>query len=584
MEGVIMSKQEKPNTPAGGMEPLQSREDALFEALGKSKKRKKRKILITVAAIIAVLALVLVVGTSVLQRRVREQFASQGDEVLKHTVKTGTISTLVSGSGTLTNVDAEAIGIPEGVELTEILVENGDTVEENQLLALADMATVRSALSTLQDTIDDLDDSIYDADGDEASTRVAAGVPGRIKILYADVDDLVSDVMVENGALAVISLDGYMALDLQTDALSEGDSVTVTRATGEAITGTVDTVFNGVATILVTDDGPENAESVTVLAADGTELGSGELYVHSPLMVTGYAGAIRTVHVKLNSVVNKNSYIFTLKDTAFSANYDNLLRQRSDAEETLLELLTIQRYGGITAPVSGTVFSVTDLETLEDEESEVTDLLTLSPDVSMSVTISVDENDILSLELGQETNVTVSSVSEDTLTGIVTEIDKTASDGAYTAVVTLDKLEGMLPGMSASVDVKIQGVENAVLVPADAVHYTSTGAYVYTTYDEETQEYGGRVDIVVGLSNDDEVEVVSGLKEGDVVYYTEKEDFFFGGMSFGNMGSMPGGMPGGMGSSSGRNSGGNRSQGGMPSGMPSGGMPSGMPGGMGGRG
>ena len=577
-----MSKQENPNTPAGGMEPMQSREDALFEALGKSKKRKKRKILITVAAIIAVVAIVLVVGTSVLQRRVREQFASEDDEVLKHTVETGTISTLVSGSGTLTNVDAEAIAIPEGVELTEILVENGDTVEENQLLALADMATVRSALSTLQDTIDDLDDSIYDADGDEASTRVSAGVPGRIKILYGEVDDLVADVMVENGALAVISLDGYMALDLETDALAEGDSVTVTRSTGEELEGTVDTVFNGVATILVTDDGPENAESVTVLAADGTELGSGELYVHSPLMVTGYAGTIRTVHTKLNATVNKNSYIFTLKDTAFSANYDNLLRQRSEAEETLLELLTIQRYGGITAPVSGTVFSVTDLETLEDEESEVTDLLTLSPDVSMSVTVSVDENDILSLELGQETNVTVSSVSEDTLTGIVTEIDKTASDGAYTAVVTLDKIEGMLPGMSASVDVKIQGVENAVLVPADAVHYTSTGAYVYTTYDEETQEYGGRVDIVTGLSNDDYVEVVSGLQAGDVVYYTEKEDFFFGGMSFG---SMPGGM-GNMGGGSNRGSGssGNRPQGGMPSGMPSGGMGGGMPSGMGGRG
>lgn len=580
-----MSNQENPNPIAGEEESRQTRSDALFEALGKSKKRKKRKILITVAAIIAVLALILVVGTAVLQRRVREQFASEADEVLKHTVETGTISTLVSGSGTLTNVDAEAIGIPEGVELTEILVENGDTVEENQLLALADMATVRSALATLQDTIDDLDDSIYDADGDEASTRIAAGVPGRIKIIYGEVGDLVSDVMVEHGALAVISLDGYMALDLETEELSEGDSVTVTRPDGTELTGTVETVFNGVATILVTDDGPENGESVTVSAEDGTELGTGELYVHSPLMVTGYAGTIRTVHTKLNAKVSKNNYLFTLKDTAFSANYDNLLRQRSDAEETLLELLTIQRYGGITAPVSGTVFSVTDLETLEDEESEVTDLLTLSPDVSVSVTISVDENDILSLELGQETNVTVSSVSEDTLTGIVTEIDKTASDGAYTAVITLDRIEGMLPGMSASVDVKIQGVENAVLVPADAVHYTSTGAYVYTSYDEQTQEYGGRVDIVVGLANDDYVEVVSGLQAGDVVYYTEKEEFFFG---FGGMGGFGGGMPGGMGNmggGSGRNSGGsgNRPQG-MPSGMPSGGMPSGMPGGMGGRG
>lgn len=33
--------------------------------------------------------------------------------------------------------------------------------------------------------------------------------------------------MVESGALAVISLDGYMALDVETDALEEGELVTV---------------------------------------------------------------------------------------------------------------------------------------------------------------------------------------------------------------------------------------------------------------------------------------------------------------------------------------------------------------------
>lgn len=568
-----MSKQENKQTPTqadNGMETLQRRDDALFEALGKSKKRKKRKILITVVSIVLVLAIVLVAGVSILRRQVRERFASSGDEVLSHQVETGTISTLVSGSGILTNVDAETISIPEGVELTEILVENGETVEENQLLALADMATVRSALSDIQAQIEDLDDQIYDADGDEASTRVAAGVPGRVKIIYGAVGDNVADVMVENGALAVISLDGYMALDLETEALAEGGSVTVVLSDGEEVTGSVESVVGGTATILLTDDGPENSETVTVLADDGTELGTGELYVHSPLMVTGYAGTIRTVHTKPDAKVNKNTYLFTLKDTEYSANYDTLLRERSDAEETLLELLNIQKYGGITAPMSGSLFNVAELEDLEGTEDTepVTDLLTLSPDVSMSVTISVDENDILSLELNQETNVTVSSVSEDVLTGIVTEIDKTASDGAYTAVITLDKIDGMLPGMSASVDVKIQGVENAVLVPADALHYTSTGAYVYTSYDEQTQEYGGRVDVVTGLSNDDYVEIVSGLNPGDTVWYVEQEEFAFG---FGGMGMMPGNMGGGMsgGDFGGRNRG--NSSGVAPA-MPAGGM------------
>lgn len=556
--------------PTGDMETLKKRDDALFEALGRSRKQKKRRIITTVAVILLVAVLVLVSAVSIMQRRVRERFASFDTDVLSHVVQTGTISTVVSGSGILTNVDAETLTVPEGVELTEILIENGGTVDEGQLLAIADMATVRTAMSDLQEEIEDLDDDIADADGDKASTAVTAGVPGRVKVLYGEPGMRVADVMVEHGALAVISLDGYMALDLETDVLAEGDAVTITRGSGEEITGITESVIDGTAVILVTDDGTENGETVTVTAEDGSLLGQGSLYVHNPLMVTAYAGTIRTVHVKENAAVSKNMYLFTLQDTEYSANYDSLLRSRREAEETLLELLKIQKAGGITAPVSGSVYSVADL----DSGETITDLAILSPDVEMSVTISVDESDILSLALGQETNVTVSSVSEDVLTGIVTEIDKTASDGAYTAVVTLSKLEGMLPGMTADVDVKIQGVENALLVPADALHYTSTGAFVYTTYDAETQEYGGRVDVVTGLEGSDYVEVISGLRAGDTVWYTESQDFFdmfsaMGGMGGrGQMGGMPGGMPSG--DFGGGDFGGSRGE--MPA-MPAGGMP-----------
>jgi len=520
-------------------EQRQNRDDVLFDQLSKSKKRRKRRILSTVLILLLVAAIVLVAAVVILRQQVRNRFADMEKDVLSHTVQTGTISTLVSGSGVLTTVDAEDITVPSGVELTEILVANGDKVEEGQLLAIADMATVRSAMSNTQDTIEDLDDDIADADDDKASTSVTAGVPGRVKQIWAQVGDPVVDVMVEHGALAVLSLDGYMALDLETDQLKEGDTVTVIRKDAESVTGSVETVVDGVATILLTDNGPRNAEEVTVETEGGTSLGGGKLYIHNPLMITGYAGNIRTVHVKENAAVSKNMYLFTLQDTEYSANYDQLLRDRSDYEETLLELLNIQKAGGITAPIGGTVFNAADL----DETEIVTDLLTLSPDKSMSVTISVDESDILSLQPDQQANVTVSSVTEDVLTGIVTEINKTATDGAYTAEITLDRVEGMLPGMTAEIDIKIQGVENAILVPADALHYTSTGAFVYTTYDEELQEYGGRVDVVTGLSNDDYVEIVSGLNLGDIVWYTKEENFFamFSAMGMGgNRGNQSG--------------------------------------------
>ena len=575
-----MAKQDK----LTGMDELR-RDDALFETLDKQKKAKKRKIIRTAIIIVVTLAVVLIAGVSILQRKVRQQFASSKEEVTSAVAERGTISTVVSGSGMLMNVDTEVVSVPSGVEITEILVAYGDTVEKGDLLAVADMATVRTAMSTLQEEIGDLDDEISDAEGDTVSSYVSAGVKGRVKIIYGETGMLVEDAMVDHGGLAVLSLDGYMAVDIEAEALKEGDSVIVVLSDGKEKTGTVEKTVGKTATVLVTDNGPEFGEAVTVKTETGEEIGSGKLYIHNPLMVTGYAGKIKTVNAQPNQQVSSSTRLFTLTDTSSSASYDALLRSRSEKEEVLLELLLIQRYGGLTAPISGSVYSVADLDAEEeDTEAEATtDIVTLSPDVSMSVTISVDESDILAIALDQTAEVTVSSVSDEPLSGIVTEIDKTDSSGAYTAVITLDKVEGMLPGMTASVDVRIEGVDDAILIPADALHQTSSGYYVYTSYDEETESYGGRVDVVPGLSNSSFVEIKSGLKEGDTVYYTESQDFFSGrgfGMmpgSMSNMGSNSGGMPN-FGGSGGRRSG-------MPSGgnMPNfggrGGMPSGMPGG-----
>ena len=522
------------------MDTKNARDEALFQALNQSKKAKKRKLIRTIVTIVVVLAVVLVVGVSVLRRQVRQQFGGSGEEVLSEQAERGTISTVVSGSGMLVNVDTETISVPDRVEVTEILVAYGDTVAEGDLLAVVDMATVRTAMSELQEEIEDLDDQITDAEGDIVSSYVSAGVPGRVKIIYGEVDMLVEDAMVDHGGLAVISLDGYMAVQIETDALKEGESVTVILSDGEETDGTVKSVVGKTATILVTDNGPEYDEKVTVKTDAGTEIGTGKLYIHNPLMVTGYAGTVKTVNTSLNQQVYSGTTLFTLTDTSSSASYDALLRSRSEKEETLLELLLIQRYGGLTAPISGSIYSVADLDAEDEEETEeITDIVTISPDVSMSVTISVDESDILSLELGQTADVTVSSVSDETLPGTVTEIDKTDSSGSYTAVVTLDKVQGMIPGMTASVDVRIEGVDDAILIPVDALHQTSTGYYVYTSYDEETEEFGGKVDVIPGISNSNYVEIKSGLQEGDTVYYTEAQDFFRG-MGFGNMGS---GMP-----------------------------------------
>ncbi len=577
------------------MSEQQQRGDELFEALSKNKKLHRRKLVRNIVILITVIAVILVTVVGMLRRNVEQRFAAAAAEVQSYAVTTGTIHTTVSGTGVLAEEDLEALSVPDGVEVLEVTVEAGDTVKQGDLLATVDMATVMTALADLQEQMADLDDSIHDAKGETVSSTIKAGISGRVKRIFAEKDMDVSACMAEHGALAVLSLDGYMAADLETRELHKGDAVTVVREDGKTIRGTVDSAAGGKATVLVTDNGPMFDEEVTVTLEDGTEVGKAKLYIHNPLAVTGYAGTIRSVNTRENASVSAYSGLFSLKDTSFSANYDTLLRQRSELEETLLELLTLYRDGALLAPMDGVVSSVEfDAEgetaaatptasaaayasyyggtaaaaTASASTTPVdgTAVLTLYPDLAMSITISIDETDILALKEGQDAEVEVSSVGEDLFPGTVTAISKAADTSTgvtlYSAEVTLDKAPGMLSGMTASVDVKIEGVENAMIVPVEALHQTRNTTFVYTAYDPETKQYGGRKEVTTGMQNDDYVEILSGLEIGDTVYYTEQENLFSAIASMMGMGS---GMPSGMG-------------GGMPSGM-GGGMPGGMGGG-----
>ena len=125
--------------------PEAKNEDALFEALGKQKKRKKRKLIITVAAILVAVLVIGWIAVSLLQDQVREQFATENGEVLSYQVVTGSINTTVSGSGSLTDVDLDSVTVPEGVEITEIKVKTNQSVASGDILATVDMASVISA-------------------------------------------------------------------------------------------------------------------------------------------------------------------------------------------------------------------------------------------------------------------------------------------------------------------------------------------------------------------------------------------------------------------------------------------------------
>ncbi|MBO4419018.1 MAG: HlyD family efflux transporter periplasmic adaptor subunit [Oscillospiraceae bacterium] len=539
--------------------------------LTKAERRSRR--IRTGICIAAIVALLLVASVIYLKNQVRQNFASSQQDVLSAQVTTGSISATVSGSGALVSDGITEVTLPAGVELKKRYVEAGDLVEEGQLLASVDASSVLSALSEKQTEINKLDEELASLSENQVDAEVKTSMQGRVKAIFAEEGDSVSSVMYEDGALVLLSLDGYMAVELDSTAYSVGDSVTVTASDGAEYGGSVAQVSAGVTTILVPDDGPVYLDTVTVGESD-----SGTLSIHEPLRITGYAGTVETLAVSENDEVEASGVLLTLTDTAWSANYDQLLTQRRELEAELQALVDLYQNGTILAPVSGIVDSISDGEGQSAQSGAV--LLSIDPGKTMTVSFSVDETNVLSLAVGQEATVTVESIGDAKYTGTVTEIDTAAASSSggvtvYSATVTLERAENMLAGMTASVSVVIEGVDNAMLLPDDAVRKTSSSAYVYTGYEEETGELSGMVEVKVGLSNGSYVEILEGLQTGDTVYYTKTQSNSFGGFS--GFGGIPGGFGGDSGSSSG----------GFPGGFGGGsgsGFPSGFGGGSGGSG
>lgn len=194
---------------------------------------------------------------------------------------------------------------------------------------------------------------------------------------------------------------------------------------------------------------------------------------------------------------------------------------------------------------------------------------TIASNEEVTVSINVDELDILSVAEGQRAAVTLDALDGETFEGTITYVAGTASSGSssakYPVKITLNKAEDMKLGMSASVTISIDEAEDAVLIPINALQEKGGSTFVYTGQDSDGN-LTDKVEVETGLSDGSQVEIISGLKEGDTVYYLKAEstDSSQGfDMAEGQERAMPdgegfgGGMPDGMQAPDGNAPGGN---------------------------
>ena len=305
------------------------------------------------------------------------------------------IDTRLVGGGQLAGQAAVAVELPAEVKLTSYLVENGDTVQAGDAIASVDPVSVMTAISAVQQTLDDLTEQIADAAASASSQSITAISGGVVKQLYAQAGDKVQDVMLEHGALAVLSLDGYLAVQLSASAQA-GQTVTVTLPDGTEIPGTVYSSVNGTLTVTVEDDGYPVGASVSVSDAEGKNLGSGELYILSPWNVTAYAGTVSQVYAAEGASVYAGQTLLRLEDLGTSGEYQQLLDQRQEYEALMQELFGLYETQQLTAPCGGVVTGIDrDSDLLLDEASAQrpsADGLADAALIPMSDTEYLDEN------------------------------------------------------------------------------------------------------------------------------------------------------------------------------------------------
>ena len=214
----------------------------------------------------------------------------------------------------------------------------------------------------------------------------------------------------------------------------------------------------------------------------------------------------------------------------------------------------------IYAPADGTI-SVLNVElgerVLGTQQMAGTEILRVANLNNMEVEVDVNENDIVKIKVGDEAKVEVDAYLKKQFKGVVTSISNSASSTLTADQVTnfkvkvrilkesyQDLLEGkpatyspFRPGMTATVDIITKTKANVLAVPISSVvvKTDTTAVKTFKVEDEDEKKatpknekklecvfvkVGDKAKIRIiktGIQDDTNIEVLTGLKKGDVV-------------------------------------------------------------------
>jgi HlyD family secretion protein len=471
----------------------------------------KKRWWIIVVAVVAVAGLAYV-GIRVQQRVSAGRAAAQAAGTETAVVRRGTLQVIVGASGSLSPVDEVSLSFQSGGQVTEVLVEVGDVVQAGDVLARLDDTSARQAVTEAQL-------SVQQAQANLDSTRIET-----------------------KAGLAQANLDAARASYTEASAMAahSGDQLTSTRVSlaeaEDQLTTALDNYYKAwdpardwELNVPFRKASLENERNATRDALQSAQYNLQVAQAAHNLAVAGVSDSsvesARAQVVNAQMTVDKQPVQIQQLEIALS----QAQLQLESAQRTLEEMTLV-------APVSGTVTAV-NIKANETTTGEAA--VVLSDLSTLVVDINLDETDVASASVGQEATVTLDAFSNVEIMGTVTSIAPVAEvqSGVVLYPVTVRLEPTSVParaGMTADVEIVTASRENVLIVPLRAIHSINGRSFVLRKVEGPTgtpspQRQGADrnalqvpagfelVPVTLGLSNDTDVEITSGLSEGDVV-------------------------------------------------------------------
>ena len=536
---------------------LERKDPMAAAAAGVTGVKKRKKIKKWIA-----LGLVLMIGAGLLFWRSKTGDQTAQDGYLRAPAEKRTITQVLKDNGTLRPANSYVVMTLVEGDVLRAEFEEGDMVEKDTVLYEIDPSDLSTSIERSQITLDQAKRA-YDTALERKNIK--ATVAGTVFSLTVRPGDSVT----MNQVLGTVRDSGTMVLSLPFPAIpaaefAPGQTAVVTLdGTFETLAGTVqfisgETVGTGnlrtrTVTIHVKNPGglgTGQAAAATVNGVPSTAPGNCSYRADANLMAAS-AGVVEQILVPQGSAVAYDQPVLvlggkTLEDQITAAR-DSLRNAELAMESTRQQL---ENYT-VRSPIRGTIVDK-QYKTGDTISGNARQLCTIYDLSYLEMVLAVDELDIRDMAVGQSVKITADAVERAEYHGVITKVSVAGTTvggvTSYPVTVRLDKTEGLLPGMNADAEVVITSRENVLAIPAAAVQ---RGGLVLVTADSpsavnadsavEAPAGYAYVRVTAGISDEEYVEILSGLQEGDTVAYTLVTSNLLGFLVGGNMPGMMGG-------------------------------------------